>query len=39
LAIVQEIARQHGGTAQAIGVSPQGLKVRINLPLLDAAQS
>ena len=39
LAIVQEIARQHGGTAQAIGVSPQGLKVRLSLPLLEAAQS
>jgi two-component system, OmpR family, sensor histidine kinase TctE len=36
LAIVQEIARQHGGTAQAIAVSPQGLKVRLNLPKLDA---
>lgn len=39
LAIVQEIARQHGGTAQAVAVSPQGLKVRLSLPLLDAAQS
>ena len=39
LAIVQEIARQHGGTAQALAMSPQGLKVRLSLPLLEAAQT
>ena len=39
LAIVQEIARQHGGTAQAIAMLSQGLKVRLSLPLLEAAQS
>ncbi len=37
LAIVQEIARQHGGTAQALAVSPHGLKVRISLPSLETA--
>ncbi|MDO8772383.1 MAG: sensor histidine kinase [Burkholderiaceae bacterium] len=36
LAIVQEIARQHGGTAQAVAVAPHGLKVRISLPMLPA---
>lgn len=32
LAIVQEIARQHGGTAQVLAAIPQGLKIRISLP-------
>lgn len=33
LAIVQEIARQHGGTAQVLAAVPQGLKIRISLPV------
>lgn len=32
LAIVQEIARQHGGTVQVLAAMPQGLKIRISLP-------
>ena len=37
LAIVREIARQHGGTVQAEAVQPHGLKIRISLPSLPAA--
>lgn len=33
LAIVAEIAQRHGGTATALTVSPQGLKIRLSLPL------
>lgn len=33
LAIVAEIAHRHGGTATAQAVSPQGLRVRLSLPL------
>lgn len=32
LAIVAEIARQHGGRAEVEGVAPQGLLVRLRLP-------
>ncbi|MDO8457797.1 MAG: sensor histidine kinase [Burkholderiaceae bacterium] len=37
LAIVREIARQHGGTVQAEAVQPHGLKIRISLPSLPTA--
>lgn len=33
LAIVAEIAHRHGGTATAQAVQPQGLRVRLSLPL------
>lgn len=33
LAIVAEIAHRHGGTATAQAVSPQGLRIRLSLPL------
>lgn len=33
LAIVAEIAQRHGGKAQALAVQPQGLCIRIRLPL------
>ncbi len=39
LAIVQEIARQHGGTAVATSVLPHGLKVSISLPSLATSQT
>jgi two-component system sensor histidine kinase TctE len=32
LAIVAQIALRHGGTAQATGVQPHGLRVRVSLP-------
>jgi two-component system sensor histidine kinase TctE len=31
LSIVQEIARRHGGQAQALARTPQGLQVRLTL--------
>ena len=34
LAIVAEIAHRHGGTATALAAQPNGLTVRIELPLL-----
>jgi two-component system sensor histidine kinase TctE len=33
LAIVAEIARRHGGSASALAVEPQGLMIRLKLPL------
>lgn len=33
LAIVAEIAQRHGGSVQALSVAPQGLRVRLTLPL------
>jgi two-component system sensor histidine kinase TctE len=33
LAIVAEIARRHGGNASALAVQPQGLMIRLKLPL------
>jgi two-component system sensor histidine kinase TctE len=33
LAIVSEIAHRHGGTATALSVQPQGLLIRLSLPL------
>ena len=33
LAIVAEIAQRHGGTATALTVQPQGLQIRLSLPL------
>jgi two-component system sensor histidine kinase TctE len=35
LAIVSEIARRHGGHASAQAVEPQGLRVRLSLPLMN----
>jgi two-component system sensor histidine kinase TctE len=32
LAIVQEIARRHGGEAQVVRLQPQGLRVELQLP-------
>ena len=33
LAIVAEIAQRHGGSVQALSLAPQGLRVRLTLPL------
>ena len=33
LAIVAEIAQRHGGTAEALSVQPQGLRIRLSLPI------
>ncbi|MEO8118474.1 MAG: sensor histidine kinase [Rhodoferax sp.] len=33
LAIVAEIAHRHGGSATALAVQPQGLRIRLSLPL------
>ncbi len=33
LAIVSEIARRHGGSAEALSVQPHGLTIRLSLPL------
>ena len=35
LAIVAEIAHRHGGLATALAVAPQGLKIRLSLPLTN----
>ena len=35
LAIVAEIAHRHGGLATALAVQPQGLKIRLSLPLTN----
>jgi len=35
LSIVAEIALRHGGTAQALNVQPQGLCVRLSLPVAE----
>lgn len=35
LAIVSEIAHRHGGSATAHAVQPQGLRIRLSLPLTD----
>ncbi|MFT6591000.1 MAG: two-component system sensor histidine kinase TctE [Rhodoferax sp.] len=37
LAIVAEIAQRHGGSAAALALQPQGLRIRISLPLRPKA--